>query len=90
MTIPQVLPLLVAYLRLPGNEAGGPLHIYTDDGNDDIDSMRWCARCAREEGDHLGEGIALLLADMSRTQRRKLARRANVEISRDRYPWRYT
>lgn len=89
MTVPEVLPLLVAYLRAPGNEAGGVLHIFTDDGNDSLDSIRFCARLAREEGDHVAEGIALLLGDMSRTQRRKLAARAGKEIDRDRNPWRY-
>lgn len=76
VTIPDVLPRLVAYLRRPGNfGSGGSLHVYTD-GNDDRESLAYCEQSARENGDAEGEALARIIGGMSWTQRRKLARRA--------------
>ena len=73
-TVPDVLPLVHAYYALPGNGAGGNLHIVLDDGNVDDSSVRFCLTQARERGDEPGIILAEALLLMSRTQRTKLYR----------------
>jgi hypothetical protein len=81
-TVPEVLPLLVAYLLKPGNEVGGSLHIITDDGNDEPGHAAWCLSYARNIGDTDAIPILELMVQMSRTQIRKLCALADKQ----RYP----
>ena len=71
-TVPEVLPLVLAYYAKPGNGAGGCLHIVLDDDNVDDDSVRFCIDYAAECGDEDGVYLAQVLLHMSRTQRLKL------------------
>lgn len=71
-TVPEVLPQVVEYYRLPGNGAGGSLHIVLDEGNVSDDNVRFCIGWARDHGDDAGVQLAEVLLRMSRTQRRKL------------------
>ena len=73
-TIPEVLPLVRAYYALPGNGAGGSLHIVLDDQNVDDADVQFCLDHARERGDEPGVTLATLLLAMSKTQRKKLSR----------------
>lgn len=71
-TVPEVLPLLLAYLNKPGNNCGGSLHIITDDGNTHPGHAEWCLEYARKEGDTDAVAILELMVQMSRTQIRRL------------------
>ncbi len=42
----EVTALCRAYYLVPGNEAGGALHIVLDDGNIDEHFVEWCGRVA--------------------------------------------
>lgn len=75
-TVPEVLPKVKAYLKLPGNIIGGSLHAYLDDGNTKESDIRWCLEYAQERGDKEGIELAEILLRMSRTQRIKIADRA--------------
>jgi len=77
-TIPDVLPLALAYVQKPGNEAWGALHIVMEDGNYADDNVHWCLNSAVQAGDADGARLAMLLLHMSKTQRRKLAAKANA------------
>lgn len=54
------------------NLVWGSLHIVLDDGNVSDADVRFCVDCARQRGDVEGERLALILLQMSRTQRLKL------------------
>lgn len=71
-TVPEVLPLLQAYYRKPGNHDGGLLHVVIDDGNVRDCFVQSALEEARQEGDEDAERLASLLLQMSQTQRRKL------------------
>lgn len=75
-TVPDVLPLVIAYCERPGNAVGGSLHIVLDEGNVHDDHVRFCIRSARERSDSYGEQLGVLLLAMSKTQRLKLSQRA--------------
>lgn len=72
-TVPEVLPVLKAYLKLPGNNVGGSFHAVLDDGNTQDCHVKWCLEYAREKGDAEGVKLGELLLRCSRTQRIKLA-----------------
>lgn len=70
----SVTPLLQRireYRTIPGNEAGGSLHIVTDDGNVKDAHVMYCIDCAVQRGDQEGEAIGRLLLQMTKTQRLK-------------------
>lgn len=71
-TVPEVLPVARAYYAIPGNGAGGCLHIVLEDGNISDADVRFCADLAETKGDLIGHSLAVLLGRMSRTQRSKL------------------
>lgn len=71
-TVPEVLPALEAYYRLPGNGNGGRLHVVTEDANVEQGLMESIVANCQETGDAVGLAIAKVLARMSRTQRLKL------------------
>jgi hypothetical protein len=73
-TVPQVLPLVRAYVAKPGNGAGGSLHILLDDGNIEDGAVRFCLELAMLQDDADGVALAKLLLAMTKTQRGKLCR----------------
>lgn len=48
---------IVAYYKVPGNEAGGGCHVVLDDGNVDDDDLRFCIDECEADGDWLGVAI---------------------------------
>ena len=73
---PQPTPKFVAslaaqYYQLPGNSAGGNLHITLDDGNIETQHVLFCLEEARATGDALGMVLADMLLRMTRRQRAK-------------------
>jgi hypothetical protein len=81
-TVPEVAAMLRDYYRLPGRGVGGAVHIVVDDGNCDQGSADYCARHAAEwarewsgspEHADLDVRLARMLAQMTGTQRRRLA-----------------
>lgn len=73
ITVPDALPLVRRYYALPGNSAGGSLHVVLEDCNVDDRSIDVCNWWAVRHKDHAGQALALVLRRMSKTQRRKLA-----------------
>ena len=80
-TVPEVLPLVRAYYSMPGNGAGGSLHVVLDDGNIDDYFVRSCLLSAQESGDAAGAGLAALLLKMSKTQRSRLIDALDLAMS---------
>lgn len=72
-TIPEVLPMLKAYITKEGNSVGGSLHIVLDDGNIEDSNVEFCIKSASERGDAEGAELGFLLLTMSKTQRKKLS-----------------
>ncbi len=71
-TVDKVAPLVTALYRRPDGCAGCCLHVVLDDGNVSDRMMEGIARTARELGHKDCEQLALLLEQMSPTQRLKL------------------
>lgn len=71
-TVPEVHPVVEAYRALPGNSAGGSLHVVLDDGNVDDGSVQFCIEWADDAGDEDGVALGKVLLRMSKTQRKKL------------------
>ena len=61
-----------AYYRKPDNGVGGVLHIVLDDGNLEAQHVTFCLNEARKCDDRDGEALALMLSDMTQTQRAKV------------------
>ena len=72
-TVPEVLPLVLAYRAKPGNNVGGSLHIILDDCNVKDSHVAFCRQWAEDHDDADGVKLAEILARMSKTQRLKLA-----------------
>lgn len=64
-----------AYYQQPDNGAGGSLHIVLDDGNLETSNVQFCLEWARKEHDEDGEALALMLLEMTRTQRGRVYHR---------------
>ena len=73
LTVPQVLPLIKAYIDKPGNSMGGSLHIVLADENIADRHIQFCKKWAEERSDYDGVVIADHMLTMSKTQRRQLA-----------------
>jgi hypothetical protein len=68
-TLPEVEPFIDAYYMLPGNGAGGELHVVLDDGNYARSHIEWClANAQREET----KALASVLLLLSNSQRRRM------------------
>jgi len=67
--LPEVSPLIEAYYALPGNGAGGELHIVLDDGNYQRSSVNFCIDRARKQ-ETRWLGCVLLM--LSNSQRRRM------------------
>lgn len=72
ITVPDVKPLTRAFYALPGNGAGGSLHVVLDDGNREDSSVDFCIEYAEKAGDLAGAALGKVLRTMSRTQRGKV------------------
>ncbi len=71
INIPDVIERFKAYRASHG--AWGSLHIVCDDFNVDDVSVNFCIQLAEDQDDLEGRELALILLQMSKTQRRKLA-----------------
>jgi hypothetical protein len=87
-TVPEMLPLVNAYYRMPGCGAGGAVHVMLEDLNIEQSHADWCVENAEGWGQSWGArdggphhlAVARLLRRASRTQRGKLA-------TVHEYPW---
>lgn len=71
--VPDVLPMVNAYMARPGNFGGGSLRSVLE-GNDTSDAgVKWAREWAVQHGDVPGVELADVLIRMSPTQRGKLA-----------------
>jgi hypothetical protein len=70
LSVPDVIERFRAYKQ--ANPCWGALHIVLDDGNVKNKDVEFCAEDALERGDAEGHELALLLLQMSTTQRHKL------------------
>jgi hypothetical protein len=68
--------LVYDFYQLPGNEAGGPLHIVTDDDNLETYNVEWCLERAMKEQNAPAVVLAWILLQLSPTQRGKANRLA--------------
>jgi hypothetical protein len=72
-TIPEVLPLFVAYHQKPENGAWGySLHGVLADGNIGDENVRYAIEDAEQLGDMDAKKLGEILLSMSKTQRRKI------------------
>lgn len=71
--VPDVLPLVRALYLRPGGSVGCCLHIVLDDRNLDNSSVDFCVQQAREHSHADCESLALMLRQMTITQRRRVA-----------------
>lgn len=78
-----VAKLIDEFYRLPGNEAGGLLHVVLDDYNLGTEFVELSYADATEQGDWHAAALAHVLLMCSTTQRRKALRMAR-EIARER------
>lgn len=62
--------LIGAYCRLPGNFAGGSLHLVLEDFNWEREHVELCRTYARQRGDVAGEHLADLLLMLTDDQLR--------------------
>jgi hypothetical protein len=71
LTVLDVRPVAEAYYQA-GHVCGGNLHIVLDDGNVEDGHVLFCKKAAHEAGDAVGEQLADLLLQLSKTQRMKI------------------
>lgn len=64
--------LIKDFYTLPGNGAGGSLHIVLDDGNIGVGSIEFCQRYATEHDDQAGYWLATLLLALTDEEREEL------------------
>ena len=64
--------LIHNYYQIPGNGAGGVLHIVLDDGNLEDSNLMFCENAAKKAGDAKALEIITLMWRMSMAQREKL------------------
>lgn len=76
--VPEVAPLVAAYLAKDDNGAGGSLHILLSDYNVDDEDVDFCIQWAKDRGDADGVALGQTLRRMSKTQRLKLAARSGA------------
>jgi hypothetical protein len=74
ITVPDVVDLFRTYHA--ANSSWGSLHIVLEDLNLKNNSVLYCINAAQEKGDREGEDLAWILLSMSKTQRKKIARKA--------------
>lgn len=72
---PTLREMIRQYYELPGNGAGGSLHVVLDDGNIDSQSIQYCRAIAADRGDWRALIIADLLLARSQRGRAKVVGR---------------
>jgi len=72
LTVPDFKRVAIKYAGQ--NELGGSLHVLTDDGNLADSVVEFCLTHALSDGDYYGAALALLLAQMTTTQRGKVSK----------------
>ena len=78
MKLSDVRDRFTDYYR--ANPTWGSLHVVLDDLNVADSNVQFCLQYAKENGDTEGEALAEILAQMSRSQRLRLAR---IPLQRD-------
>lgn len=73
LTVPDVLPLVRAYVSRPENSVGGSLHVVLEDHNIKDSDVQHCLDYALEHEDPDGVALARMLLQLSKTQRLRLA-----------------
>mgnify|MGYP003416924335 FL=1 len=82
----DILGVVKLYFALPGNEAGGNLHLVLSDGNCDDSALWTCVRSCVENEDAMGLWIAVdMLFTMTEEQRRKFYQGLDNESSYDKF-----
>jgi hypothetical protein len=76
LTLPDVRSRFLAYRRL--HSEWGALHVVLDVHDE---SVRFCIKWARENGDVEGEALAEILLALSLTQRLKLSRYTGRDVT---------
>ena len=79
-TVPDVLPLVNAYVAKKGNGVGGVLHLVLANKNIDNSHIKFCLAQAIEKEDVDGIHLAGILLKMSKTQRLKICNSAVTPI----------
>lgn len=69
-TIKSIAFHLRIHRMIPGNEVGGSLHIYSDDGNCSDENIKFCLREAKDKQDSPSEMICECLLRMNKDQRK--------------------
>lgn len=75
-SVPEVGPLVRALYRLDQHGAGGHLHLILDEPNCEDGAVDYCLKYAKEERCTPCYHLALIMRQMTRTQRSKLWRYA--------------
>lgn len=73
-TVPEVVALANQIYTSPGGGAGCCLHIVLDDDNLGDNDMQYCIGHARDRGHELCERVALMMLQMTTSQRRRVSR----------------
>lgn len=73
-TVPDLIELIKAFYKIPGNSTGGNLHIVLEDYNESDSNIEWCINRAKLDDDWAAVVIGDFLLEMTRTQRRKAIR----------------
>jgi len=68
----EVINFIEEYKDMEDNSTGGSLHIYTDDGNCEDDSIEFCIEYAKDGKDIFGVALGKLLLSLSVKQREKI------------------
>lgn len=74
LTIPDVLPLVNAYVSKKGNQLGGNLAMVLSNDNILDSNIQFCLNQAEEKEDCEGVNLANLLLKLSKTQRLKICK----------------
>lgn len=72
-TVPEVIPLVEAVYARSADNSGCCLHVMVDDKNCGQDTADYCLKYAKQQGHEECIAAAEAMAQMSNTQRRKVA-----------------
>jgi hypothetical protein len=70
--VEKAIKLSRAYYNMPGNGAGGSLHIVLDDGNIEVDHVRFCLEWAADRNDKPGVKLAEFLLTLTEDERQEV------------------
>lgn len=72
VTLKHLKDLIDAYYAMPGNGAGGSLHVVLDDGNYEREHVEFCRQYAAERNDLAGVQLADMLLSLTEDERYEL------------------